>query len=247
MFGRKKKNDVVDEDPTPADSTAVDEPEDTTDEPDAAVDESDEEAAEDVVDELYRSNIERPDGPFDLSEVDLDADEIERMDFGSLILTPFPNMQMQIQVDQESGAIQSLLVIQGNSALEVALFAAPSRQLMVDEVHHDMIEGTTSEGGEANVGPGPLGAELRRLVPVKGPDGQDGYHVSRTWLAQGPRWLLRGVLMGESALGEDLDPTGQLLMEFFCNLVVRRDDSPRVPGDLIALQVPAELRAEESE
>lgn len=117
---------------------------------------------------------------------------------------------------------------------------------MIDEVHEEMVRGTEVQGGEANVGPGPMGAELRRIVPMKGPDGEDGYHVSRTWLAQGPRWLLRGVLMGESALGEKLDATGQLLLEFFCNLVVHRDDSPRVPGDVIPLRVPEGLHPEES-
>lgn len=153
---------------------------------------------------------------------------------------------MQIQLDQTAGAVQSLLVVQGNSAIEVALFAAPASTLMIDEVHDEMMRDTAAQGGEANVGPGPMGAELRRIVPMKGPDGEDGYHVSRTWLAQGPRWLLRGVLMGESALGEKLDATGQLLFEFFCNLVVHRDDSPRVPGDVISLRVPEGLRPEES-
>jgi hypothetical protein len=52
--------------------------------------------------------------------------------------------------------------------------------------------------------------------------------------------------MGESALGEKLDATGQLLLEFFCNLVVHRDDSPRVPGDVIPLRVPEGLHPEES-
>ena len=53
--------------------------------------------------------------------------------------------------------------------------------------------------------------------------------------------------MGEAAFQEDLNATGQLLLEFFCNLVVRRDGSPRVPGDLITLQVPNQLRADEQQ
>lgn len=256
MFGRKKKNDAVDEtSPFQPKKEELDEQQDLDDETEshAPGDEDEVEADredsrdDDEVAELYRPNLERVDGPFDYEEVDLDADEIERIDFGSLILTPFENMQMQIQLDQQSGAVQSLLIMQGGSALEVALFAAPSTGLIIDDVHRDMMSGTASEGGEANVGPGPLGAELRRIVPVKTPEGQEGYHVSRTWLVQGPRWLLRGVLMGEAAFQEDLNATGQLLLEFFCNLVVRRDDSPRVPGDLITLQVPNQLRADEQQ
>ena len=244
MFGRKKRNDEVETD------EGIDEELETTeeapDDPDVEETTDEDEPGEEKDASTYRINLDREDGPFDIDEVDLDADDVERIDFGSLIVTPFENMQMQIQLDQASGAVQSLLVVQGNSAIEVALFAAPASTVMIDEVHEEMVRGTAAQGGEANVGPGPMGAELRRIVPMKGPDGEDGYHVSRTWLAQGPRWLLRGVLMGESALGEKLDATGQLLLEFFCNLVVRRDDSPRVPGDVIPLKVPEGLHPEES-
>lgn len=247
IFGRRKNKDVDVEEPDEATLDSVDE--ETEDEEDAESPEgtaSDEEPAEDDEGDAYRPNLEREDGPFDIAEVDLDADDIARIDFGSLIVTPFENMEMQIQVDQETGEVQSLLVVQDGSALEVALFAAPSNGQMIGQVHQEMIDGTESQGGEASVAQGLLGAELRRVVPMEGPDGQQGYHISRSWLAQGPRWLLRGVLMGQSAMEEDLDPTGRLLMEFFCNLVVRRDDRPRVPGDIITLQMPANLASEES-
>lgn len=233
IFGRRKNKDVdVEETDEETSDSTDEETEDTTPEPGG--------------DDAYLANVEREDGPFDIDEVDLDADDIARIDFGSLIVTPFENMEMQIQVDQETGQVQSFLVVQDGSALEVALFAAPSNGQMIGQVHEEMIEGTQSQGGEASVAQGLLGAELRRVVPMEGPDGQQGYHVSRSWLSQGPRWLLRGVLMGQSAMEEELDPTGRLLMEFFCNLVVRRDDRPRVPGDIITLQMPADLAPEES-
>lgn len=244
MFGRRKNRDDVDDDA----EALVDESTDEDEADDAPVDDA-EPAPEDQGDDedaAYRANVERMDGPFDIEEVDLDADDITRLDFGSLIVTPFDNMQMQIQVDQESGEVQSLLVVQDDSALEVALFAAPASEQMVGQVHQEMIEGTESQGGQASVSQGPLGAELQRVVPMTGPDGQQGYHVSRSWLAQGPRWLLRGVLMGQSAASEDLDANGRLLLEFFCNLVVRRDESPRVPGNIITLKMPADLAPEES-
>ena len=188
MFGRKKRNDDVETD------EVIDEDLQTTEEaPDdldvEEIPEEDDETSSEKDASAYRINLDREDGPFDIDEVDLDADDVERIDFGSLIVTPFENMQMQIQLDQTTGAVQSLLVVQGNSAIEVALFAAPASTLMIDEVHEEMVRGTEVQGGEANVGPGPMGAELRRIVPMKGPDGEDGYHVSRTWLAQGPRWL----------------------------------------------------------
>lgn len=244
IFGRRKNKEDADDD---AEENLVDESADDPEADDADDPETEEETSEEPdEDAAYRINIDREDGPFDIDEVDLDADDIARLDFGSLIVTPFDNMQMQIQVDQESGEVQSLLVVQDDSALEVALFAAPAAEQMIGQVHQEMIEGTESQGGQASVTQGPLGAELRRVVPMAGPDGQQGYHVSRSWLAQGPRWLLRGVLMGQSAMTEELDANGRLLMEFFCNLVVRRDESPRVPGNIIPLKMPADLSSEES-
>lgn len=242
IFGRRKRtDDDVEEEIELEDDESTEGPEDADPAEDDAS-EGDKDSGEDDSDDAYRINLEREDGPFDIDEVDLDADEVTRLDFGSLVITPFENMQMQIQIDQDTGEVQSLLVVRDNNALEVALFAAPATGEMISQIHREMIEGTTAQGGQASVADGPLGAELHRVVPMNGPDNQPGYHVSRSWLAQGPRWLLRGVLMGDAAVGDTLDATGQLLMEFFCNLVVRRDDRPRVPGDVIPLKVPDELQ-----
>ena len=41
---------------------------------------------------------------------------------------------------------------------------------------------------------------------------------------------------------EGVDGPSEVLFEFFRNLVVRRDDSPRVPGDLIPMTIPSELQ-----
>ena len=122
MFGRKKRNDDVETD------EVIDEDLQTTEEaPDdldvEEIPEEDDETSSEKDASAYRINLDREDGPFDIDEVDLDADDVERIDFGSLIVTPFENMQMQIQLDQTTGAVQSLLVVQGNSAIEVALFA----------------------------------------------------------------------------------------------------------------------------
>ncbi|WP_396121907.1 DUF3710 domain-containing protein [Aestuariimicrobium sp. p3-SID1156] len=205
----------------------------------------DEDAFDD--DSLEADQELREDGPFDIDEVDLDADEIDRLDFGSLILTPFDEMQLQLQVDQTSGQVQSVLVVSEQSALEVALFAAPARSSMIKDVADDMVASTVAAGGESEMLEGPFGPEIRRIIPVEAPDGEQAWHVSRTWFAQGPRWLLRGVLMGEAAMQDGFEGAGELLFEFFCNVVVRRGEEPMVPGDLIPMQLPEELiQADES-
>ena len=156
-------------------------------------------------------------------------------------------MQIQLQVDQATNQVQSALVMAEQSALEVALFAAPARTSMVRDITDDMTDSAVAAGGEVEISDGPFGPEIRRVIPVQGEDGEQAYHVSRTWFAQGPRWLLRGVLMGEAATEEGFDsPVAELLFEFFCNVVVRRGNEPMVPGDLIPMSLPEDLAQQQA-
>ena len=75
-------------------------------------------------------------------------------------------------------------------------------------------------------------------LPLTGPEGEQLFHVSRIWLVEGPRWLLRGTLMGQAGLVEGEKPPADFFVEFFRNLVVRRDDAPRSPGEIIQLALP---------
>jgi len=249
MLGRKNK--------------PVDDIDQTEDEAEAIEDDLDDDAADDTADDDLLTDDEdgddeeadddwivfdgsrdwREDGPFDISEVDLDADDVQRLDFGSLIVTPFDNMQMQLQINQASGQVQALLVVDGKSAIEVALFAAPAKGSMLAQVREEMADATNKAGGTMTLVKGPLGTEIRRVLPTTAPDGRQAKQLSRTWLAQGPKWLLRGVLMGHAATTDKETEEAQLLFEFFCNLVVRRGDVPKVPGELIALDIPASLAA----
>ena len=54
------------------------------------------------------------------------ADEVKRLDLGTLVLTPFEGMTLQLQVNKETNKVQSLLVGDGQSALEVGVFAGPA-------------------------------------------------------------------------------------------------------------------------
>ena len=253
MIFRRNKPDAGDIDAGPARAAAdidefdggeLDEDElddDELDEEELDDEEVDGEEPADEWEVLDESRDWRDDGPFDISEVDLSGDAesgIERLDFGSLIVTPDPEVAIQLQIEQQSQRVQALLALHGSSGLEVALFAAPARSSMLPEVREALESGATENGGNVNRAEGPFGTELRRLVPVQGPQGEEMLHASRIWLVQGPRWLLRGTLMGESAMSDANTGSAGVLIEFFKNLVVSRDDQPRVPGDLVWLSVP---------
>lgn len=209
---------------------AADTDPDDIDEADEA-DETDEEAAEAALDP-------REDGPFDFEEVALDADEVQRITFGPVIITPFEGLGLQLHGNPETGMIQALLATYEESGLELALFAAPRSGSLADELREEIVEEATQGGGHAEEADGPFGPEVRRVMPIDGPEGEQLFHVSRVWLVDGPRWLLRGTLMGQAAMVEGEDAPADVFVEFFRNVVIRRDEAPRVPGELIQLALP---------
>lgn len=255
IFGRKRRTAPEAEEPgeTPASPSDAVEPDEESDEgidaatPDeAGPDESGDDDADDESDDDEPEPDEdvdfaalREDGPFDSEEVDLDADDVARLDFGSLVLTPIEGMELQLQVEQQSQTIQSALVMHEGAAIEIALFAAPAHGGLATEVRDELVTLTGEAGGTATVEEGPFGPQLFREVEVTTPDGQRGLHRSRIWLVEGPRWMLRGVLMG-AALDEGT-PGRELMEDFFRNLVVNRGTDPRAPGDLIPLTIPQSL------
>lgn len=79
------------------------------------------------------------------------------------------------------------------------------------------------------------------MLPVTTPDGEQGYQPSRMWMVEGPRWLLRGILYGQAAVLEGLEPPVSDLLTAFREVVVRRGDEAKAPGDLLPLSIPADV------
>ena len=222
-------------------ATAKDD-EDEADDRDVPDEDEPDEADEDDEDEDDTSDEEEPDwradGPFDYDEVELSGDAVQRVDLGSLIVTPFDGLSLQLQVHQDTKQAGSVTAVWQKSGLEVALFAASAGSDLASEFRDDVIDEAAQAGGTATVEDGPFGPQVHRVVPQQGSNGEQLFHVSRIWLVEGPRWLLRGTLLGPAAAGEVDNPDSAPFIEFFRNLVVRRGGKPMVPGDPIALDVP---------
>ena len=241
--GAPENDDVaVDDTDDVSDDTAADDAED--DERDEDPDELDDE--DDGIDAVPPEPEEidwRADGPFDAEEVEL-GDEVRRLDLGALVVTPFDGLQLQLQVNPETKQAGAFTAIWRQSGLEVALFAASSGGGMAEEFLEDVLEEAAQAGGSATIEDGPFGPQVRRLLPEEGkaPTGKKKdtrrVHVSWVWFAEGPRWLLRGTLLGEAAIGATDAPEAAPFVEFFRNIVVRRGGKPMVPGDQVPLDVP---------
>lgn len=222
-----------------SDDVEPDASDDTEDEELADQDESDDDESDDEVDDDDDDVDWRADGPFDHDEVDLAADEVQRLDLGALILTPWEGMGLQLQVNEADQQVVAALAFWEQSGLELALLAAPTSGGLADELLEDLTEEAQQAGGSATTVVGPFGPELRRVLPAEGPAGEQLFQVSRTWFAEGPRWLLRGTLLGEAGLTEDDEAASAPFVEFFRNVVVRRGDGPMVPGEVIAMTMPS--------
>jgi len=184
----------------------------------------------------------RDDGPWGSSEVDLDSEtEGEpRIDLGALIVTGFPGAELRLQVTEETSQITSAMLISGDSALELGAYAAPRSGGLWAEFRDEIIANAAAAGGTASLAEGPFGVELRRLLPVTTPDGEQGYQPSRMWVVEGPRWLLRGILYGQAALTDGVEPPVAELLTAFQRVIVRRGEHAMAPGDLLPLQLPAD-------
>ncbi|HSU36793.1 MAG TPA: DUF3710 domain-containing protein, partial [Propionibacteriaceae bacterium] len=202
----------------------------------------------------------RADGPWDISEIDyLESTEGRpRIDLGSIVLTGVPGSELRLQVAEETNqiisamlVIETIVVTEGggpesySSALELGAYAAPRSGGLWAELRDDISASAAAEGGSASMAEGPFGVELRRLMPVTTPDGEQGYQPSRMWVAEGPRWLLRGIVYGQAAIEEDLEsPVVAEVLDAFRQVVVRRGDEAMAPGDLLPLTMPANATAE---
>lgn len=180
----------------------------------------------------------REDGPFDLEEVDLSADQISRIDLGTLIITPWEGLNLQLQVDEATRKVLTVTGVWAESGLEVALFAAPASGGLAEQHRAEATQEATEAGGTVEEQIGPFGPELRRVIPQPGPKRERMFHVSRVWYAEGPRWMMRGTLLGEAALDPEDASKAAPFEEFFRNLVVRRGSEPRVPGEPITMTLP---------
>ncbi|MBC7593046.1 MAG: DUF3710 domain-containing protein [Kineosporiaceae bacterium] len=177
----------------------------------------------------------RAGGPWDSSEKSPDGDETY-IDLGSLIIKGRAGFNLQLPTDGDSDEIGSAVLMTEDSGLELRAFAAARSGGLWDEVRADLIDEVERLGGNYLAVDGAFGSELQIRVPVTLPDGEEGFQPSRIIGVEGPRWLLRGTLLGDAAL----NPTDEgLLLEAFRETIVVRGSDPKAPREPLLIAVPA--------
>ena len=138
------------------------------------------------------------DGPFDSEALPATGDA-ERVDLGSLLISPEPNRELRIQVDEGSGAVQSVVIAGPDGALELRAFAAPRNGDLWSQARPKIAAEVAQAGGTATEREGPWGIELICQVGQRSGTPQ----LTRVVGINGPRWMLRCSLLGAAASRPD--------------------------------------------
>jgi hypothetical protein len=181
---------------------------------------------------------DRPRGPWDRSETTADETDPTYIDLGGLVVRSPPDVEVRLQVDEETTAVAAVLLALPDSGLELRAFAAPRSSGIWDDVRKDIAAEAARQGGTATELDGEFGTELKVAVPVQLPDGRAATQLSRIVGVDGPRWLLRGTFLGRSA--EEPDPEGELEAAFRDVIVVRGDVAMK-PRDMLEMRMPRQV------
>ena len=172
------------------------------------------------------------------------TDERPRIDLGSMILTGFPGAELRLQVAERHQQIVSAMLVSSQRRLRpgAGAYAAPRSGGLWAELRDEISRRHRPRAAPPSLAEGPFGVELRRLMPVTTPDGEQGYQPSRMWVAEGPRWLLRGIVYGQAALSRT---TSSRRSWPRCSTRSARSSSAAAtrrwrPGDLLPLTMPTD-------
>jgi hypothetical protein len=177
----------------------------------------------------------RANGPWDVSEVSIPEDDTDRIDLGSLLLTPRPGLDLQLQVDEASGQVVAVILAGETGAVELRAFAAPRHGDIWDDVRRQVAGEVARMGGTASETEGAWGTEVQVNLTVARDDGQHVQQTSKVIGIPGPRWLLRATLFGRPAVEHQEDGDVETALR---DVVVVRGSTPVPPGDPLPLTMP---------
>lgn len=171
-------------------------------------------------------------GPWDEADVDF-SDGVERVDLGGLLVAAHPGIDVQVQVDQSTGAVVQLTLARADAAVQLQPYAAPRSGGLWDDVRRQLSASISQGGGLVEEADGAFGIELRAQVPAS--DGAAGLQPARFVGIEGPRWFLRAVFLGAAARPGDAASDFDALVR---TLAVVRGNEAMPVGSPIPLRLP---------
>jgi hypothetical protein len=168
-------------------------------------------------------------GPYDVTEA---PTGVELLDLGSLKIPAVEGVEIRVQA-AEDGAVQQVVLVHGDSALQLGVFAAPRSEGIWEETRAEIKSSLSDEGVAAEEVPGEYGTELRARMRTP-----DGLTDLRFVGIDGPRWLVRAVYQGKAAV----DPqAAEPLVACLHNVVVERGREAMPVREPLPLRLPREV------
>ncbi|WIM95303.1 DUF3710 domain-containing protein [Actinoplanes oblitus] len=168
-------------------------------------------------------------GPWDLKYAPAG---VQRLDLGSLQIPAIEGVEVRVQANPEGG-VEQVVLVDGESALQLGVFAAPRTEGIWDEVREEIAVAMREDGVQPQELTGRYGTEL--LARVNTPEGQADVRFVGV---DGPRWMVRALFQGAAAA--DTSREG-VLGEALEGLVVVRDNEPRPVREPLPLRLPKEM------
>lgn len=184
-------------------------------------------------------------GPYDVAA--MPDDEIARVDLGGLRIPIVDNMQLNLDGHDEENntfAIATVVLEEQQAALQLMAVAAPRSGGFWAEVMDEIEADIAQAGGSMTRSEGRFGPQLSGEVPTQDPQGNTVLQTARFVGAEGNRWFIRGMFLGQAATSPAM---GEFFEDILAGCVVDRGERPMAPGDLIALTPPQDLEVEVEE
>jgi hypothetical protein len=173
-----------------------------------------------------------PVGPYDVADA---PDGVQRLDLGSLRIPAIDGVEVRVQANPD-GVVQQVVLVHGENALQLGVFAAPRSEGIWEEVRAEIRKSLFDDGVAAEETDGEYGIELRARVRTP-----EGLTDLRFIGVDGPRWMVRGVFQGGAAV----DPAGAgPLVDCLHGLVVDRGHEAKPVREPLPLRLPKELAAQ---
>ena len=179
------------------------------------------------------SQVPPQEGPFDESDgtitglLDPDGDGLGILDFGAYAFVPPVNTQLQIESSEEQNLV--VHVLSGQSNITIDAYAAPKTGGQWRFVASELADGLRNQGAKVSIQDGPWGREVI---------GSAAESVIRFIGVDGPRWMLRAVIVSSPAEAEQ---SAEIARTMLSHTVVRRGTNPMPARTPIPLVLPMEI------